>query len=80
MLNSPPIIHVLVCQLVYVDGGKLSELVRGQLESLVKQSSPYLVVAASAAGDLPTLKDYLNQNPEQVRVHHGSSFLCVQAL
>ena len=47
-------------------GGRLSEVVRNQLESLVKLSSPDLVVAASAAGHLPTLRDYLTKNPGQV--------------
>ena len=44
----------------------MSELVSSQLESLVKLNSPDLVVAASAAGDLPTLRDYLTRNPDQV--------------
>jgi ankyrin repeat protein len=43
-------------------------VVRNQLESLVKLSSPDLVVAASAAGHLPTLRDYLTKNPGQVDV------------
>ena len=47
-------------------GSRLSEVVRNQLESLVKLSSPDLVVAASAAGHLPTLRDYLTKNPGQV--------------
>ena len=49
---------------------QLSDVVKAQLESLKKQASPELVVAASAAGDLSTLRTFLQEHPEAVRSAH----------
>ena len=52
-----------MCVCVCVEGGGLSDLVRS---SLAKLSGPDQLVAASAAGDIDTLTNFLTNNPEHV--------------
>lgn len=48
----------------------LSDLVRAQLQSLMDRSSADVVVAASAAGDISTLRSFLQDKPAQVEYHY----------
>ena len=44
----------------------LSSLVKAQLKSLIEQSSAEVVVAASAAGDISTIRTFLQDRPTEV--------------
>jgi E3 ubiquitin-protein ligase mind-bomb len=46
----------------------LSSLVKAQLKSLIEQSSAEVVVAASAAGDVDTVRAFLQDRPKEVNV------------
>ena len=50
-----------------LDEVHLSSLVKAQLKSLMEQSSAEVVVAASAAGDISTIRTFLQDRPTEVR-------------
>ena len=57
--------HMSLCS--PLDEVHLSSLVKAQLKSLMEQSSAEVVVAASAAGDISTIRAFLQDNPTEVR-------------
>lgn len=48
------------------DESDLSTVVKAQLQSLMDQSSADVVAVASAAGDISTIRSFLNENPDKV--------------
>ena len=48
------------------DESYLNPVVKAQVESLIEQSSTDVVVVASAAGDVSTIRSFLKSNPKEV--------------
>ena len=63
-LNNSLNVHMLLYS--PPDEVHLSSLVKAQLKSLMEQSSAEVVVAASAAGDISTIRTFLQDRPTEV--------------